>query len=194
MLFDELGLPKEIGATDLQDSSRLAGIMATFGHEKAPFLGAYLVDGKYVRHPKEKIYSMSRDQTVCLFSGMKAQGNERYVDAKYPTEGDLISPSVRDHFYRCAGINRNTSLGNLWLKLDIIWHSKFYPLNEPNQLLCVLAHADVKYLRMWVYKNPKWKESIIEYWNGWRGEPELSELMISKIERRCKTEVNFWIK
>lgn len=194
MIFDELGLPKDVGASDLQDSSRLAGVMATFGHPKAPDLGAYLVEGKYVRHPKEKIYSMSRDQTVCLFSGMKAQGNQKYVDAKYPTEGDLISPCIRDHFYRCAGEKRNSLLGNLWLKIDILWNAKLYdPMAESNQLICVLAHADIKFLKMWTSMNEHWKESITEYWNGWRGEPELSALMIHKIERRLSNGLDFWI-
>lgn len=194
MIFDDMGLPKDTGASDLQDSSRLAGIMATFGHPKAPNCALYRVNGKYVRHPKEYRYTFSRDQTTCLFAGLAAQGLQHMVDANYATEGDIVSPSYRDHFRRCAGIRIHSFLGSLNLKLDILWHSKLYPLNESNQILSVLAHADIKYLKMWTSLNKKWKESITLYWNGWRGEPELSELMISKVERRLSSGLDFWAK
>lgn len=183
MIFDELGLPKDSGASDYQDSARLAGIMATFGHSQAPDLSKYIVSGKYRRHPVEYKYSMSRDQTVCLFSGLKAQGKVNLVDPAYNTEGDLVSPSVRNHFKRCANF-ATSRFGDMWLKADVLWSAFVKPMGEPNQLLCVLWNADVKYLKLWTKLNKKWKAAIEDYWCGWRGEPELAALMISKIEGR----------
>lgn len=183
MIFDENGFPRDTGASDFQDSSRLAGIMATFDYPNTPDLQRYIVSGQYRRHPTEKRYSMSRDQTICLFSGYKAQQLGNLVDRDYATEGDLVSPSVRNHFIRCAG-GEGGWLGDQWLYLDIAWNAWVKPMEEPNQLICILWNADDKYLQLWVKMNPKWRQAINLYWCGWRKEPELAAHMISKIERR----------
>lgn len=183
MIFDELGLPKDTGASDYQDSARLAGIMATFGHPLTPDLSKYIVSGRYRRHPTEEKYSMSRDQTVCLFSGLKAQGKPNLVDPTYSTEGDLVSPSVRNHFKRCANY-ATSKIGDLNLWADILWNAFITPTGESNQLICILWNADPKFLKAWVKLNKKWKQSIEDYWCGWRGEKELATLIVSKIEGR----------
>lgn len=187
MIIDHLGLPKDTGASDLQDSSRLAGIMAVFNHPLAPDCSKYCISpGKYVRHPEEYKYTFSRDQAVCLLAGLLAQGRTSYVDPDYKTEGDVVTPAIRGHFRRCAG-KFGTWLGDKWLIVDIYFNAKIAPMNEPNQLICVLmTHTDEKYLKMWTDLNKKWKESITEYWCGWRGEPELADLMIKTILYKIK--------
>jgi hypothetical protein len=187
MIFDKLDLPKDTGASDLQDSSRLAGIMKLFKWPQYIRINLYVIyKGKYVRHPSEYKYTFSRDQSICLFAGLYTAGYFYLVDPDYKTEGDLVSPSVRGHFRRCAGLQA-TWFQDLWLKLDIIYHAIGTPFNEPNQLICMLMiHPDKSYLKMWCKMNKQWKESITEYWCGWRGEPELANLMISSIEGLIK--------
>lgn len=188
MIFDNLGLPRDRGATDLQDSSRLAGVMVLFNHKNYIDLRHYVVSvGKYVRHPREYIYTFSRDQTICLFAGLKYAGLAHLVDAKYKTEGDLVSPSVRGHFKRCAGLKSNW-FENLWLKLDIIYNAWITPLNEPNQLICMLMLADTdgSNLKLWTRLNKHWVQAVARYWAGWRDEAALAALIIKEIEQRIK--------
>ena len=85
MIFDKKGLPKDTGASDYMDSSRLAGLMALFEHPKAPDLQNYLVRVSYstwhqgVRHPDEypsnNPKNFTRDQLVPLVAGLNKQGN-----------------------------------------------------------------------------------------------------------------------
>ena len=184
MKFDNLGLPQDMGASDLQDSARLAGIMSVFNWPQKVPLQLYVISkGKYVRHPREIKYTFSRDQSICLLAGLNFQKLEILADPNYKTEGDFVSPSVRGHFKRCAGLKANW-FQDLWLSAEIYFNAHFTPMNEPNQLICMLmVHPDKKYLKLWTDKNIFWSRAIRDYWEGWRQEPELSELMIKEIDK-----------
>lgn len=82
MIFDELGLPKDNGASDLQDSARLAGLLAVFEWPRYIGIHQYLREGlgKYVRHPKEHIYDFSRDQAICLMAGFYSESMSHFVN------------------------------------------------------------------------------------------------------------------
>ncbi len=182
MKIDNLGLPKDNGASDLQDSSRLAGVMALFCHPiKVPIQLYVISKGKYVRHPREYIYTFSRDQTICLFAGLTVSGFSPLIDPDYKTEGDLVDPGTRGHIRRCAGLQA-TWFQNTWLKAALLFHAIFTPLDEPNQMLCMAMIAGDEYVKLWANHNPKWAQSIIEYWGGWRNELELAHLMIHKVQ------------
>lgn len=190
----EDGFPCDNGSTDGQDSARLAGLMAVFNHpqELQPemmeeyfdmisyTLGAY----NYLRHPVEgNKYPFSRDQASCLFAGLRSVNRESFVVPYYKPKNDFISPSVRGHFKRCAGF-KTRWYERAWLYLDVIYSAWVDPLAESNQLICMLMVANPKYLRLWCKLNKKWELSITTYWNTWRNEPELAELMISTIKSR----------
>lgn len=180
MIFDSLGLPKDNGASDLQDSARLAGLMTVFGYSGIP-LEKYVVGSSYVRHPNEAKYDFSRDQAVCLMAGLAVQGRHDLVNRDFITGKDIMSPAVQGHIRRCKGQKANL-LQNAWLLLDVLFSALIKPMDESNQLLCILMLADKMYLKLWLKLNRKWKESIREYWCGWRGEPELAEKMIQVLE------------
>jgi hypothetical protein len=181
MDFDGLGLPKDKGATDRQDSARLAGIMTVFEWPQVVSCSKYFDGFKYVRHPEEPGYDFSRDQSICLMAGLSKQQFYYIIDKKYVDGKDIFSPSHMGHIARCKG-DKATFAQNSWLWMDIYWSCFVKPMGEPNQLLCMMMMADPKYLNFWCKNNKKWKESIREYWSGWRGEPELAEHMILKIE------------
>jgi len=187
MIFDHNGLPKDNGATDYQDSARLAGIMAVFEWPRGVNLQGYLDMGqkpKYVRHPFEESKSdFSRDQAICLMAGMCYSHMPIQVDRRFVDGKDWFSPSQMGHVRRCQGLKAYW-YQNLWLWLDVLWACYVKPMAEPNQLLCMLMVADPKYLRFYVKHNKKWKEAILAYWCGWRNEKELAELMITKIRNR----------
>lgn len=180
MIFDSRGLPRDNGATDLQDSARLAGIMATFGIGNIP-LEMYVVNGKYVRHPDEVIYDFSRDQAICLMAGLAKQFKYSLVNQDYVTGLDVFLPSAKGHIARCKG-GKASYLQDAWLWLDILWACYKAPDHEVNQLVCILALAPPKYLAYFKAHHPKWRENILEYWGGWRGEKALGEAIITKLE------------
>lgn len=185
MIFDELGLPKEMGASDLQDSARLAGIMRTFGWDipvEKYVLTPPQYSFHYVRHPLEIKYDFSRDQAVCLMAGLYFAGKYSLVDKDYVTGKDFFSPSVMGHVARCQ--NKKASwFQNLWLKIDILYNALFAPLSESNQLICMLMVAGPEYMKLWTSMNKEWERSITDYWCGWRNEPELARIMIGTIKR-----------
>jgi hypothetical protein len=190
MIFDRFGLPKDAGASDLQDSARAAGLCVLFGLHPEIDLSLYTNGkGQYWRHPSEFIYSMSRDQTICLFAGMWKQKLFHLVNPNYNTEGDLVSPAVRGHFRRCARLD-SSWFQDAWLMADVYAHAWFTPTGESNQLISMMMVADPKFLRAWCKLNKHWRTSIQIYWymgeGAWRGERELGEKMIKVIEEKIK--------
>lgn len=177
MIFDSLGLPRDNGATDWQDSARLAGLCVLFGFKDIP-LEKYIKGGKYVRHPSEYKYDFSRDQAICLMAGLYAQGRHDLVSLKRVKGWDIFLPSQRGHERRCKGL-KSTWLQDKWLWCDVWYSAKFKPLEESNQLIAMLKVADAKYLKWWLKNNKQWKKSITDYWTGWRDEKELCEKIIT---------------
>jgi hypothetical protein len=127
-------------------------------------------------------YLFSRDQTICLVAGLYLKGMSDFVSLDRVDGKDIFSPSVKGHIKRCQG-GKASWFQDAWLWLDVWFHAKVKVLEEPNQLLCMMmVHPDKKYLKWWCANNPHWEMSIDVYWRGWRGEPELAELMIKKIK------------
>lgn len=191
MIFDKSGLPRDNGASDFNDSARLAGLLAVFEWPCSIDFGYYVKHNptRYVRHPKEYKYDFSRDQAICLMAGIskicdpfwefkRFSINKNYIDGK-----DWFSPSQNGHVRICRGLKSHW-YQNLWLWLDVLWSCYVQPLAEPNQLLCMMiVHPDKKYLKFWLKHNKKWKESINLYWrDSFRNEPELAKHMIEFLE------------
>lgn len=182
MIFDKLGLPRDTGATDWNDSARLAGIMVLFNYSDADKINLelYIKNDVYTRHPEESTYNFSRDQAVCLMSGLFKSDNEAFVNADYITGNDFLSPSVLGHIKRCQA-EKASWLQNQWLKLDIMYNGLFTPRAEQNQLMCMCVVAGPEYVSMYKRWNNQWQKAVTDYWCGWRGEPELAEHIIKTL-------------
>lgn len=89
------GLPRDTGASDWQDSCRLAGLMTLTKHQSAPEMKYYTRESSEglmgIRCPGEppadNPYNFSRDQLVLLVAGLYTQGNieltkQLYIKAK----------------------------------------------------------------------------------------------------------------
>jgi len=185
------GYPCDSGSTNGQDSARLAGLMQVFDHPQklnSKLINYYDYGLTYLRHPKEiNATAFSRDQASCLFAGLYVSGLKVFVLADYQPENDLISPSVRGHFKRCAGLKSNW-FQDLWLWLDVLWSCFIAPMDEPNQLLAMMMiHPNKAYLKFWTKYNEYWRNSLQNYWymneGSWRQEKELCEHIISEIEK-----------
>jgi hypothetical protein len=197
MKFDDVyKLPKPNGATDYNDSSHLAGMLAVTNHHKQVDCENYIVDrivdrdtalAKYVRHPHEQRYDFSRDQYIPLACGLIAQNKRHMVNESFITGRDLLPPSVK-------GIRRRARLSEpywyqkLWFKAEILWHSYLQPLDEPNQIICLCSVYGDEYLKLWTKHNKLWKWSLRRYWSqldgDWRNEPELAEHIIEYVEKK----------
>lgn len=191
MIFDELGLPRVTGASDLQDSAALAGMMSIFEWPKKIQLTNYVVRTPtfhgYVRHPNEIKYDFSRDQAICLLAGFAYYRQYNWVDESFISGKDILSPSVRGHIQRCKGLQASW-FQDLWFWADLAFSAKFKPLDELNQLFCMMMVADSKFIKWYCRNNPQWPTAIKNYWcegaGAWRAEPELAQLMIKKINER----------
>ena len=186
-IYDNYGLPRDIGATDWMDSSRLAGMMVLFGHYNIPISRYFDYYKKiYLRYPYEpNPYDFSRDQALCLVAGLWNKEHYDIVHKKFVTGRDIFTPSHMGHFKRCANKKPNL-LQKAWLWLDVLYSTHLKPLSEPNQIIAMMYVAylqdDKSYLKYWLKNNKDWKKSITFYWCGWRSEPELANRMISVLE------------
>lgn len=189
------GYVKINNTTDFEDSSMATGLCALFGYFKDElnfFDGKYIdfwkfirPDGYYQRCPNSK-YDFSRDQTLVLWAGMKANGQYYLVDKWRVTGKDLFSPANYGHLRRCQN-KKSYWFQDQWLKAEIIYHAKVTPLEEPNQLICMMMIAGDEYLKLWTSLNHQWQNSINKYFrDSFRNEPEFAAHMIKVINERVK--------
>lgn len=182
----ENGFVKITGASDLEDSPVAAGLCTIFDYpiEIDPLL-YFNKNGMYQRCADSK-YFFSRDQTIPLIALLRIKGLSHLVSLDHVDGKDVFSPSVKGHIKRCQG-GKASWLQDTWLWLDVWFHAKVKPLEEPNQLIVMMWFADPKYLKWWCANNPHWEMSIEIYWISWRNEPELAALMIAAIKFRIAT-------
>jgi hypothetical protein len=176
MIFDEIyKLPKPNGASDYNDSSHLAGLLAVIDHPKAVDCRDYVVDrtidrdtvmGRYTRHPSESRYDFSRDQAIMIMSGLIAQGRNEYVNLSFINGRDILPPSVRG-IPRIAHGKKPRFYQSWWLKGEIYWHSYLQPLDEPNQIIALCSVYGDEYLKLWTKQNKLWEWSINFYFGGY---------------------------
>lgn len=147
--------------------------------------------------------NFTRDQLICLLSGYysygdeikaqhlleaakargyRAQNTEKDIPGstkRFPDGADILDPSHVGYMKICAGLKANW-FEKAWMLARIKIASKFSPLKEPNNIIVmsiVYGYADI--LRK---SNPQIADAVRLYWNSWRGEPELAEMLIKKLE------------
>lgn len=208
MLFFE-GFPRVTHADDLADSPVLNGMMVLVDHPLAIPMHKYSSpNNEPVRFPAGKSTlennprCFSRDQTILYVAGFAKQYgkslfrprlfapndmDEVTLNKKQP---DMFSPSAYSHLKRCYS-GEASFLGNFFLKIDCIYNGLITPLREQNQLQAMVLTAGAEYVKFYCKWNPKWREATKLYWcddrpNQYnRGEPELAEMIIRKIEEVC---------
>lgn len=184
-------MPKDNGASDLEDSARLAGILVAAGQPPFPPAERYLSEhGNLVRW-KFSTLPFTRDQLIPLayfysrdrvansvLEGKLTEAASRFTA---PNGKDFLAPHHRSHLQACLGGSWSL-IGKTCLVAEIYWHTYHEGgVSEPNQLICMLLTAGPKYVRMWKKANPLWMTSIRAYWCGWRNEPELAERLINAL-------------
>lgn len=112
----------------------------------------------------------------------RAQNTERDVPGstkKFPDGPDILDPSHIGYMKICAGLSANW-FEKLWMRCRIRIASRFSPMKEPNNI--VVMSIIYGYAALLKKCNPRIAEAVREYWSGWRGEPELAEMLIKKLE------------
>lgn len=182
-------VPKDAGASDFEDSARLAGVLAAAKSPQLPTASAYIrADGSLGRWFGSEL-PFTRDQLVPLAyfynqdrvanSALESKLTEAATRFTAPNGKDLLAPHHRAHLQACMGGSWSL-LGKLCLVAEIYWHSLHEGgRSEPNQLICMLLTAGPKYVSLWKRANSHWAESIRAYWCGWRAEPMLAERLIN---------------
>lgn len=207
MIFNRNGYPKPTGATDWMDSCHAISLMAFVNYPglDKDLLFDYFNDetGEVVRCPKDftglcpsNPKNFTRDQLIpfCAATptpflvfdavrkrGYRAQNTEKDIPGstkKFPDGADILDPSHIGYMKICAGLKANW-FEKLWMKARIKISSKFSPMKEPNNIIVMsVAYGYVDYLYQC---NPKIEDAVRLYWNGWRNEPELAEMIIQKL-------------
>lgn len=212
------GFPADNGATDGLDSARLAGVMAMLGRADAPNCAAYGANKDVfpspfwqgVRHPThgDDPRTFSRDQTICLAAGLKAQSKltelrDLYLAAKAAGNraqnymewdgtikklgADYIPPHVMGAMAVACNEQVGLTLWQLfWLLGQMIFNSliakKEQP--EPNQMFATCFLAGRPFIKLYKIIHRQWRGSIVDYWCGWRNEPELANDFINWVEEQ----------
>lgn len=182
----ENGYPIIQGATDAEDSSHLAGILALTDHPQAVDMRLYVDPdtSQYIRCPNSK-YSVSRDQSIMIMCGLLKQGRNSLVRTDYINGKDILLPSVH-------GIETIAKTGKAtWLQRQcLLAELKFDgdSIEEPFQNMAkAWAYGELK---TWTEINPNWDVACYNYLAGgknkWRGEFELFKYVIKKIEELIK--------
>lgn len=182
------GIPRDNGATDFEDSARLAGMLAAAGMSPLPQPDVYInKHGDLARWAGSSL-PFTRDQLIPLayFAKMRplpslVYGIEQCVGSfTAPNGKDFLAPHHKAHIRSCLNVTKKWSIwAKMWLKGEIYFHAMYERgLSEPNQLICMLLTAGPEFVRMWKRANPMWAESINYYWSNWRNEPELAATLI----------------
>ena len=189
MIYDELSQIKFNGVDDAEDSPVAAAMAALFTGQE-PRVFNYFKDtamlDKYQRCYNSK-YTFSRDQFVCLAVVLKLNRFYTLVSLDKVDGKDFMSPAIRGHERICKGLEPYW-YQTLWFKMDLIFSAKVKPLEELNQLFCMLlVHPDQSLIKWYCGMNTQWRDAINLYFrDSFRKEPELAKLMIEKIEERIK--------
>lgn len=161
-------------------------------------------------YPSNYPWNFSRDQLIPLAAGLYAQNHilagskDLYFGAKnrnwrcqntekdfpgskkkFPDGADFLFPQHILMLTLCAQIKPSLLLsifGKIWLFLDLLFNALFTRHRESNQLIALLFVMGPFWMRLYKAVTPSWEKAIKNYWCGWRGEPELAEMLIHKLK------------
>lgn len=187
MIYDELGQIKFNGVDDFEDGPVAAAMTVLFENSAEVEYHNYMKSGGMYQRCKDSKYTFSRDQFICLAVVLYEYGRESLVSLSRVDGKDFMSPAIRGHERICKGLEPYW-YQTLWFKMDLIFSAKFKPLEELNQLFCMLlVHPDQSLIKWYCGMNTQWRDAINLYFrDSFRKEPELAKLMIEKIEERIK--------
>jgi len=213
MIFDSYGFPRDTGASDFGDSSRLAGLLAMIDHPQQIDVSLYVKEGVVTRHPYEPCTNnpnnITRDQVLPLCAGLKAQGGHSVIRdilnntirngwqlpntdhwcvgeiKKFPDFPDILSPSAK----LALELGARNKVSIFLLVFGYLWlfldiiFSAFSKKLEINQLLATIYLINPKMFKVFKLINKIYTLQLKNYWEGWRNEPQFCKNIIFWIEK-----------
>lgn len=187
MRYDKNGAIVFNSATDAEDGP-VAGALALCFTDMEVDINHYFNNYMYQRCANAR-YSVSRDQALSIFTAiyLKEKNNNNLaalVDTSRVNGNDVFIVNG-GHIRICKGL-RPYAYQDWLFKKSLKHAAKHDPLGEQNQMLMQLwVHPDKSLLKWYCELNLSWEQAVDE-WLYDRREPELAELMISKIKDRIK--------
>ncbi len=180
MRRDEYGI---IGQTDINDpgyfdcgnSAFSTGLMAFCGSlQDIQLMPLFITeDHQLVRHPFQSANtgthphndprSVSRDQVIAFFAGLKWCVNENVRKAclKYAkgwrVNRDILGPAHKYYLYRCAGVEPSivlTAFAYLHQGCSILWDCYVKPNSEKNQSIVMNTIFGKRWIKFLYYNHP----------------------------------------
>lgn len=186
------------GSTRLDggDSLNRTSMMAISGSEEdLKLLPLFITsDGLLCRHPFQTQWAgshlSSRDQVVCaLMTGKFPEQAKHYVETGW-VNGDFLDWGVRWAICEVYGFEKPfwvMRLGPTNLKLSMFWNTKIDPDHEQNQFVCICIALGKEYCRELIERHPDIEKNIMEYFSGWRNQPEIGHLFVKKLKETAKS-------
>lgn len=191
---------------DHGDTACRTGILAMCGSEQDADLLIDLIDETELlrRHPTQEPHckpsELSRDQLIGWAAGSKKPRTRQErllmsdVILSYAEDGrvnkDILGFDVRLYLYKASGLTEPPlhiyALGMAQLPLTIMWHCFVKPDHELNQLICQLSVFDPKWMRMMTNLHTSWRANLVNYWSGWRNQPEIALMLIQFVQDKIK--------
>ena len=130
---------------------------------------------------------------ACIKRGFRAQNTEYDVPGsvkKFPSGADILAPSDMWFLSICASSSKSMVLlfslcGLPWFILTLLWSTRIKPDDEQNQIICQCIILGPLTTRIYIKLHPNYKKSVMNYWSGWRDQPEIGQALIIKAETIC---------
>lgn len=145
-------------------------------------------------HPHNDPRSVSRDQVIAFFAGLKYCGDENVKKAclKYAkgwrVNRDILGPAHKYYLYKLAGVEPSTTLAffaELHQMCSLVWDCYVKPNSEKNQSIVMNTIFGKRWIKFLYYNHPDLYKNIDVYFNGWRDRAEIGQ----GLKRRIFDEV-----
>lgn len=191
---DADGFPKLWGADDWADSAHLCGILEFLEIEDNINANKYVLVSeesgpRYVRHPLEIRYDMSRDNAILLMYALYKQNQPDLINLDYIDGKDIYSPAVSGMVRAMKGKDPFPwQTWNFRKELEVNWD--YQKLEEPFQIIVMCDAYGGDWLKEWTRNNNLWQYAIKRYLSeldgAWRKSGMLTDLAIAKVEEKIK--------
>ena len=180
---------------DAGDSAFSTGLMAFCGSlEDIRLMPLFITeDHQLVRHPFQSANtgthphndprSVSRDQVIAFFAGLKWCVDETVKKAclKYAkgwrVNRDILGPAHKYYLYKLAGVEPSTTLeffAELHQMCSLVWDCYIRPNTEKNQSVVMNCIFGDEWIKLLVKHHPDIYSNVENYFGGWRGRGEIA--------------------
>lgn len=184
---DEHNIIVQQPSMDGGDSAARMGISAL---ENSESLINFRQFNSLVRHPFQEEWAApkktSRDQLVqfCVSKQAVPQLVALTYKDKWFINKDFLDFSVKLYLHAVCGAKPP-----LWLKVlgtvnmwaALLWNTKIKPSDELNQFACQCIVMGPHWCKRLVTWHPNIDSNIMDYWSGWRDQPELGHILLRKL-------------